>query len=122
MRNYLALALAIGYTAFLTVLCLISIKHIPKLGSTFDDKIYHCGAYIVMTFLWYNFFRQTTVKLKIIFSAAIAITYGIIVEILQGTFTSYRTEDIMDVYANSFGVLVAVVLILLFRSHKVKLN
>lgn len=94
----------------------------PKLGSSFDDKIYHFGAYIVMTFLWYNFFMRTSFKLKIIFSALIALSYGIIVEVLQGTFTNYRTEDIMDVFANSLGVLIAVLLILIFQKYIVKLN
>lgn len=94
----------------------------PKLGSTFDDKIYHCGAYVVLTLLWYNFFKRTSLKLKILFSAVISISYGIIVEVMQGTFTNYRSEDIMDVFANSFGVLIAVVIILLYKKYKVKLN
>lgn len=93
----------------------------PELGSTFDDKIYHFGAYIVMTLLWYNFFRLFAFKWKIIASATIAITYGIIVEVLQGTFTTYRTEDIRDVFANSFGVLIAVIIILIIQKFKVKL-
>ncbi|MEO6348874.1 MAG: VanZ family protein [Aquaticitalea sp.] len=122
MHKYLALAIAVGYTIFLTILSLISIQHMPKLGSTFDDKIYHFGAYIVMTLVWYNFFKRTGQKLKIIFSAIIALTYGIIVEVLQGTFTTYRTEDIMDVFANSVGVLMAVALILVFQKYKVKLD
>ncbi len=120
MHKQLALTLAVGYTLFLTVLSLISLKGIPKLGSTFDDKIYHFGAYLIFTIAWYNFFRTTSTKFKILFSAGIAFIYGIIVEVLQGTFTTYRTEDIADVLANSLGVLIAVIFIVIYRKLKLK--
>ncbi|MEZ4793535.1 MAG: VanZ family protein [Gelidibacter sp.] len=120
MRKQFALTLAVGYTLFLTVLSLIKIKSLPKLGSSFDDKIYHFGAYVLFTLLWYNFFKNTSSKLKIVFSAGIAFAYGIIVEVLQGTFTNYRTEDVMDVLANSFGVLFAGILIVAYRKIKLK--
>ena len=120
MHKKLALTLAVGYTLFLTILSLISLKGIPKLGSTFDDKIYHFGAYTIFTIIWYNYFKRTSTRFKIFFSAAIAITYGIIVEVLQGEFTTYRTEDIADVFANSLGVLFGVAFILIFRNIKLK--
>lgn len=120
MHKQLALTLAVGYTLFLTLLSLISIKSIPKLGSTFDDKIYHFGAYVVLTLFWFNFYNRTSAKYKIILSAVIACGYGIIVEVLQGVFTTYRTEDAEDVLANTLGVLFAVILIVVHR--KIKLN
>lgn len=120
MHKKLALALAIGYTLFITIMSLISLNNIPKLGSSFDDKIYHFGAYGLFVLAWYNFFEKTTSKYKILISASIAFAYGIIVEIIQGTFTTYRTEDIADVYANSFGVLMAVVFVIIYRKIKLK--
>lgn len=120
MHKRFALVLAISYTIFLTILSLISLKEIPKLGSTFDDKIYHFGAYIVFTLVWYNFFRNTSSKFKILFSASIALTYGIIVEVLQGAFTTYRTEDAADVLANGIGVLFAIVFIIISKKIKLK--
>ncbi|MGJ8591108.1 MAG: VanZ family protein [Aquaticitalea sp.] len=116
----MALVIAIGYTLFITILSLISLKGVPKLGSSFDDKLYHFGAYALFAFVWYHFFEKTQSKYKILFSAGIALTYGIIVEVLQGTFTTYRTEDIGDVYANSAGVIFAVVCILIYRKIKLK--
>lgn len=120
MHKKLALALTIGYTIFLTVLSLMSINKMPKLGSSFDDKIYHLGAYMLFTMLWYNYFEKTDSKYKILFSAGIAIVYGIIIEVLQGTFTTYRTEDIGDVIANTLGALLAAILILLYKKIKLK--
>ncbi len=115
-----ALILAIVYTFFLTILSLISIKKIPNLGSSFDDKIYHLGAYALFTLVWYNYFVKTSSGFKVLFSAGIALAYGIIVEVLQGVFTSYRTLDAADILANGFGVLFAVILIIIYRKIKLK--
>lgn len=120
MHKLFALILAVGYTIFITILSLISLKNIPKLGSSFDDKIYHFGAYALFTLVWYNFFRNTSSKFKIVFSATIVLIYGIIVEVLQGAFTTYRTEDVADVLANSTGVLFAVVFIIMSKKIKLK--
>lgn len=116
----LALILAIGYTLFLTLLSLISLNGLPELGSSFDDKIYHFGAYMLMTLLWYNVLQRTSTKFQIAYSAAIAISYGIIIEVFQQVFTTNRQEDIEDVLANSIGVLLAVALILIYRKIKLK--
>lgn len=120
MHKKLALALAVCYTMLLTILSLITVNQLPKLGSTFDDKIYHFGAYMVLTILWYNFLTRTSSKFIIAFSALISIVYGIIVEVIQGAFTTSRTEDYIDVFANSIGVFFGILLILTFRKLKLK--
>lgn len=120
MLKQLALILAIGYTLSLTLLSLISLNEIPKLGSSFDDKIYHLIAYMLLTILWYNVLRSAPTKFKILFSAIICVCYGIIIEIFQALFTTNRKEDIEDVIANSLGVLIAAVIIIIFRKIKLK--
>jgi len=40
----------------------------------------------------------------------ITISYGIVIEVLQGVFTETRKADFYDVLANSTGVIVAVLL------------
>lgn len=120
MHKHWALILAIGYTLFLTLLSLISLNGVPKLGSSFDDKIYHCGAYLLMTLLWYNVLHRTSTKFQILFSAIIAIGYGIIIEVFQQVFTTNRQEDIEDVLANCIGVLFAIILLLIYRKIKLK--
>lgn len=98
----------------------MSLSSVPKLGSSFDDKIYHFGAYAVLIVLWYNFFKQTSLKHKVLVSAVIAVMYGIIIEVCQGAFTTYRTEDIADVLANSLGVLGGIIFIVISRKLKLK--
>ncbi|MCK7589799.1 VanZ family protein [Subsaxibacter sp. CAU 1640] len=120
MHKRVALLIAVCYTFFITYLSLKSLQKIPKLGSSFDDKIYHFGAYTLFVLVWYHYFEKTSIRLKILLSAMIAFIYGIIVEVLQGTFTTYRTEDIADVFANSLGVVFAILLVISYRQIKLK--
>jgi glycopeptide antibiotics resistance protein len=54
---------------------------------------------------------------KPIFYIAIAlalVVYGIVIELLQGSATTYRTPDVWDVLANSIGVILGSLTFLLF--------
>ncbi|WP_282133952.1 VanZ family protein [Seonamhaeicola maritimus] len=89
---------------------LIKFNKLPDVGVDFGDKIFHFLTYGLLTILWlytflYNFkfnFRHA------IFTAAIlSIVFGIIIEVLQGSLTSYRAFDGFDALANTLGVLIA---------------
>ncbi|WCO03709.1 VanZ family protein [Psychroserpens ponticola] len=108
------------YIIALTYGSLGNISGVPKLGFTFDDKIYHLLAYAILTFLLFNYIRTTQVKKAILLSASIAFVYGIIIEVLQSTLTDFRTPDYYDVLANTIGV-VFIMLLLRFKT-KLKLK
>jgi VanZ family protein len=100
--------LVILYSVALTVVCLIKIEGINKVGISFGDKIFHSLSYVVLTFLWFNtlFNKFKLNKSKaLMYAVIISIIFGIIIEILQGTLTVYRSADINDVLANSLGVM-----------------
>ncbi|PKQ44470.1 teicoplanin resistance protein VanZ [Confluentibacter flavum] len=93
------------------------------MGVSFGDKIFHSLSYAVLAFLWfYTFFFQFKIsKTKaILFASVISIIFGIIIEVLQGVFTSTRQADVYDVLANSLGVLFAACLLLLKNINTVK--
>jgi len=115
-----SLPILLVYCIALTSGSLGNVSSIPKLGSSFDDKIYHFLAYAVLTFVLYNFILTTFVKSKILLSASIAIIYGIIIEALQSILTDFRTPDYYDVLANTIGVVIALVLIRLKNKLKLK--
>lgn len=110
MPKKVLLLLAICYTLGLAVLSLVTIG-LPKLGTNYDDKIFHTLAYGLLALIWYF----TLYKLKIakpIFIAALAsIIYGIIIEALQGLLATGRNLDMLDVLANSIGVIIVVLFI-----------
>lgn len=109
--------LVVGYTVSLTIGSLINTQGVIDAPKNFD-KLVHFIAYFGLAFLWmlWNIFKNTSEypKFKNLLSIAIlAVIYGIFIEILQGAFTAYRMADKWDVLANSIGVVLAFVSVLL---------
>lgn len=115
-----SLPILIVYVIALTSGSLGNVSSIPKLGSSFDDKIYHFLAYAVLTILLYGYLSLLSVKHKIILSASIAVVYGIIIEGLQSVLTNFRTPDYLDVLANTIGVVFAIATLILKNKLKLK--
>ncbi|GAA0871481.1 hypothetical protein GCM10009117_06270 [Gangjinia marincola] len=115
----LRIAVAVGYTTLLTIASLISISGIPAAHTAYADKLFHIGAYFVLSFLWMFIVHST---LKITFIALLIITYGIIIEFLQQQFTVDRSLDLYDMLANLIGVIIAVILVISLSRKKNKLE
>ena len=102
--------IAIGITLGITYLSLMRLNFAPsKLSHV--DKIYHSIAYFILGLTWLLSFPKSLEKKYIKYAIVIScIIYGIVIEVLQGTLTAYRTASLLDVIANTIGVLVAMVL------------
>jgi VanZ family protein len=106
--------ITILYSMALTIVCLIDLNGVIEVKISFGDKIFHLLAYVVLTVLWYYtfFYNLKSNKGKaLIYAVVISIIFGIVIEVLQGTVTAYRSSDIIDVFANSFGAILAAVVI-----------
>ena len=103
--------MAIGHTLVIAILSFISIESFPEIGTESDDKIFHCLAYTVLTVLWYLAFRNTSNKSIIVMIAILCLTYGMIIEVLQGTLATHREFEWADQLANLFGICVALIII-----------
>ena len=106
--------ITILYSMALTIVCLIDLNGVIEVKISFGDKIFHSLAYVVLTVLWYYtfFYNLKSNKGKaLIYAVVISIIFGIVIEVLQGTVTAYRSSDIIDVFANSFGAILAAVVI-----------
>ena len=102
------------YSIALTVVCLIDLNGVIEVKISFGDKIFHSLSYVVLTVLWYYTFYYNFKFNKgkaLIYAVVISIIFGIVIEVLQGTVTTYRSSDIIDVYANSLGAILAAVVI-----------
>lgn len=112
------LALAIIATLIVAVL---SLTAIPKINLGLEiksgDKFLHILAYFTLSTVWLLALRKKLnnkySRLLLIFSLVI---YGIVLEVLQGGITTYRTGDFFDVIANTIGILLAVLVIKKFIS------
>ena len=114
----LAFFLAGLYTATLTFFSLYKITPEITVGEfSIGDKILHTSAYAVLFTIWkISFFliakNNLSYKSTILKISVACIGFGMLIEVLQGTLTSYRQPDWLDVIANSSGVLTASVLFL----------
>ena len=117
MLKKLALPSAIAYTILLTILSLIKVKDMPEFGTSFDDKLYHILAYVVLTLVWYFVIYDKKTNRKITYLAIATIAFGIIIEALQGKLTTHRVGDVLDVVANVIGVLLALTFIFLKKKR-----
>jgi glycopeptide antibiotics resistance protein len=110
---------AIGYTILITILSFISLEGAPDIGVDYADKIVHLAIYFLFVFFWHNYFSRKTIKQSLLLSVAIAIIYGIVIEVLQGSLTKHRAFDFYDITANTLGALLSIPIIkLIYRDVK----
>ncbi|WP_255513220.1 VanZ family protein [Lutibacter sp. Hel_I_33_5] len=109
---------SIAITILIAVLSLVKI-HQPSIKFTYLDKIEHIIAYFVLAICWFCTIhlktKNNSLKKTVFF---LCISYGILLEVLQGTLTSYRTADWKDMIANSIGVLIALLIFNKFFQKK----
>ena len=107
LKKY-ALIIAILYTLVITILSFISINNVPDLGFEYQDKIAHVLIYIFFTLVWYIFFQRLQLSRAVSKSIFLALIYGIVIEVLQGSLTVSRQFDYYDIAANIIGALLIV--------------
>lgn len=111
-----ALGVSISYTVLLITVSLakLDLESVEEIVPSFSDKIFHFLAYALFTWLWFNsfYFKFNFSKIKSIFrSILVSVAFGIIIEVLQLILTNSRSFDVLDILANSLGVLFAAILI-----------
>ena len=124
MGRKLYLFVAISLTIVITIGSLITLNEVVKLPSVqFSDKLLHTSAYLVLTLSWLLAIIDKTILQKrttlVVFFVFI---YGIIIEVLQGTLTTYRQADLYDMFANLAGVVIAWLFFTLFFSRKYRMK
>ena len=79
----------------------------------------HFFAYAALNLSWLIAFkeREKINKVKLLISILV-LSYGIIIEVLQGIITNYRQADILDILANFIGIILSVVFFSLFLEKK----
>ncbi|MBT8296388.1 MAG: VanZ family protein [Gramella sp.] len=122
------LLFALIYTAAITYFSLIVMNFkVSVAGFDPTDKMLHAGAYLFLAFLWklYFLFKGSDFKRytsNLMWVAFAAFLFGMLIEVLQGTLTSYRTPDWWDVLANTTGVVLAVLFFMVMAPTVKKLK
>lgn len=120
MLKHWALLLLMAYAILLLALSLINIGNVTTLGSSFDDKINHFGAYFILTLLIINYYNKLKIRSPLVYALITAFTYGFLMELLQNLLTTTRIFDGFDMMANFFGAIFAVIFLIFYRKLKLK--
>ena len=100
------LYIAVIITIIIAYLSLIKVGKQP-ISIKYLDKIEHSIAYFTLALSWLLALKN---KVKIAIIIIGCVVYGILIEVLQGTITSYRTADFYDIIANTIGILIALLI------------
>lgn len=113
------LFLGVAYTLFLTLASVSPTSDLPKIDIPWLDKIVHVLLYLILTALWLSFgYVRSSFRfsLKIIVLILIAcFGYGIVIEVIQEQFTTFRNADLNDIAANFVGVILGWVVFLKWK-------
>ena len=120
MLKKLLLPAAIIYTIALVVVSLIDLNGVPSLGSSFDDKIYHCIAYLGLAFLWVTYVKIDGSNNSLIYTFIAVILFGVVLELLQHQLNPNRTYDTYDLMANCVGVVLGTLIAIKINILKLK--
>ena len=116
-------ALTIFWTGLVAYLCLVSSDRLPEVNVFKFDKLGHFTFHFGLTLLWFLFWKttyRTENKFALLKAFLFSFFFGVLIEICQGVFTETRVSDIHDVYANSIGAFIAVLLVFLANKFRAK--
>jgi VanZ family protein len=116
-------ALTVFFTGLVAYLCLVSSHSLPRVSVFKFDKIGHFTFHFGITVIWFLFWKTTYKnenKLAVLKAFLFSFFFGVLIEICQGLFTETRKSDIHDVFANTTGALIAVVVIYLVNKMNSK--
>jgi VanZ family protein len=111
-----AIYIAVFFTICILFGSLVKSEFIVVESISVSDKTYHLIAYFLLMLSWlYAFFKREKFEENVKYIILGCFIFGIIIELLQGVITSYRTASYLDIVANTIGVLLAVVIFHVFE-------
>jgi len=121
--------LFISWMMCITFLSLFSFSDnsLPSIKIPNIDKAVHFTFYFVAFILGSLFVREITkgnvsLKITIVRVFLFMLVYGIIIEVLQMSFTQNRHGDVLDVLANSLGAFIGIFVVKYVFSKKTQLK
>ncbi len=121
LADRLFVIVVILYTGLITWLSLAKLIVPGHVNIQGGDKIGHLLAYFVFVLVWFSFFFYSKKKNKnffqsLIWASVLGFLYGLLMELLQGMVTNYRSPEWRDVLANSSGIIFASIILKVFEN------
>ncbi|RTL11303.1 MAG: hypothetical protein EKK56_08800 [Flavobacteriaceae bacterium] len=109
--------LALIWTFVITVASLVSVNSFSKIKSVGNDKMVHFLFYLFFVIFWGLVKRQNDSNRKYyLFIFFVAMSYGLIIEVLQEILTNTRQADFYDFLANTMGAFVGLIVLLYYKN------
>lgn len=109
-KRYVFTSGFICWMLLITILSLYSFEGFDtkKISIPHLDKLVHFVFYFIAAILGSMLIKERTkgqfnLSGTVIISMVVVTIYGIVIEVIQNTFTNYRSGDLYDVLANSLG-------------------
>ena len=80
-------------------------------------------AYSALTWFWFQVFYSKfkwSFNKGLLVSAIVSVIFGILIEAMQSMFTNTRVADNNDILANTLGVSLTIIILLLLKKSLVK--
>ena len=102
-----ALYLAVFITVSIAFLSLFNIKDLkPEIDISNLDKYEHAIAYLILTLSWcFAMDIEKKYANNRFWIMAAVFLFGVLMEVFQQLLTSYREADLLDIFANSSGII-----------------
>jgi len=91
-------------------------QQMEQITFNLSDKLINCLYYTGLTFFWIKSAEEPSNR-KLIKTALLVFLFGLVLEILQEILPIQRNMDILDLFANSVGILLAI-----FLEHFLNVN
>lgn len=119
MLKKLFLFAALSWTGVILFFCLVKASNLPTVNVPSLDKIVHAFFHFIFVLLWFLFLKKKLNSFNLYRSLTISfffsLFFGIGIELTQQFFTTTRKGDVIDIVANLFGALLAVISIVLLN-------
>jgi len=91
-----------------------SINRVADFDLPHLDKVMHFGIFFILTVLLLSDLnkqgtRRITRKKRILIAALVAFAFGLAIELFQLILIQSRSAEVLDVFANGIGIILAVV-------------
>lgn len=110
---------AISWTILMLYVCLMKSSDVPSINIVGIDKIVHILLHLFFTFFWgitlVKNGRVSSFSKVVYVSFLLSFLFGLLIEFIQGYFTTSRSADVTDILANVFGALFAIALLYRFK-------
>lgn len=97
--------LAIVWTVIMLIGCLTPHAELPDELVNWNDKAQHIAIFALFTLLW------RLAGLKFATAAVVGIVFGALIEVLQYVLPINRSADWADLFADSIGVVLGILLV-----------